>query len=815
VAVVTPPFGTLLRAYRIAAGVSQETLAERARLSVETISALERGARRSPYGDTVARLAAALALSDDERCALEGASIHPRAKARTAVHHNIPLQTTRLVGRDEAVAAVTGLLADARLVTLTGAPGVGKTRLALAVAAGAAPSLPDGAWLVELAPIGNAAAVASAVGSAFGLRDQGTKRGALALAHYLRNKHLLLVLDNCEHVLAGCAELVSLLLQSCPGVRVLATSREPLRIHGEQCSRVASLSVPADDSADGLAFSDSATLFVERAGNVDAAFTVRAGDAGAIATICRRLDGIPLALELAAARTRTIPMTRIASALDDRFRLLTHGERVALPRHQTLEALFGWSYELLSTEERMLFRRLGIFTGPWTFELAKDTCAGNAVAADAVLDLLQSLVDKSLVVADFERPAPYRLLESSRAYARERLAEAGELESLTRRHAEVLRDTALRAHEEWHAGENDAPLRPLVAVIDNARAALDWAISTRGDRRVGATLIAELLQVWVLIGAVSEGLHWVDRALEPPDGHEAALDEVTVARLHLAAGLLTMLLMRPGRSIESGQRALEYFRTVGDDNRSVEALDFLSRALRYAGRLEEAMRAIEEGGAIARARRLPRYSAQFVCWAAAVEIEMGRFDDARRHLTEAETLFRGLRYPRGLRFVHANVAHAAYAAGEYERVIGVESLEFDERQAVGVEGLWALPQILYLRAAAHIALGVLDAAQTDALEAIERARRMSETGFVCPAVEQLALVAAMRGDLCRAARLLGYSETARAIDWRRIRAERLSYERLVALLEGLDGDERARLMAEGARFDEDALVAEALSVERG
>jgi tetratricopeptide (TPR) repeat protein len=422
------------------------------------------------------------------------------------------------------------------------------------------------------------------------------------------------------------------------------------------------------------------------------------------------------------------------------------------------------------------------------------------------------LVDKSLVVADFSRPAPYRLLESTREYTRERLARAGQLAGLTRRHADAMREAALRAHERWHTGNDDAALGPIVAAIDNVRAALDWMFSPSGDRRGGAALAAELLQVWVLIGGVAEGLGWVQRALEQQDAGVAPLDDETVARLHLAAGLLNLQLTRPAPAIECARRALAHFRASGDQHRVVEALDYLCRALRHAGRPDEAMRVVDEGTALARAQQMPRYSAQFVCWRASAETGLRRFGDARRHLDEAAASYRALGYSRGLRSVQYTLSHVEFGAGNYDRAIEVGGFAIDDRRSAGREGLWTLPQVLAYRAAAHIAIGALDAARADALEAMERARQMSETTILCVAIEQLALIGALHGNLPVAARLLGYSRATLPPGYERLYAEEVSYDRLVALLESLAPDERDRLAAEGTALGDDGLAAEALMV---
>jgi predicted ATPase/DNA-binding CsgD family transcriptional regulator len=330
-------------------------------------------------------------------------------------------ESTSFVGREREIAEVRALLTTTRLLTLTGAGGCGKTRLALRVAAEAAADHPDGTWLVELAGVADPALVPQAVAAAVGVREVPGVGLAEGLVDYLRRKAGLLVLDNCEHVVAAVACLVETLLRGCERLCVLATSRERLGSAGETTWRVPSLTVPppsANPTVERLLGYEAVRLFVDRARAARPDFAPTARNAAALVEICRRLDGIPLAIELAAARVRVFSAEQIAARLDDRFRLLTAGPRTAVPRQQTLRATVDWSHALLARPERMLLRRLAVFAGGWTFEAAEAVAAGAGVHPDAVLDLLARLVDKSLVLADEQRGAVrYRLLETIRARA--------------------------------------------------------------------------------------------------------------------------------------------------------------------------------------------------------------------------------------------------------------------------------------------------------------------------------------------------------------------------------------------------------------
>jgi predicted ATPase len=360
--------------------------------------------------------------------------------------HNLPSRLTSFVGREQEIAEVGALLEAHRLVTLVGAPGVGKTRLSLQVAAAVLDRFRDGVWLVELAPLADPALVPPAVADVLGVREQPGRPLTVTLAEQLRARHLLVLLDNCEHLIGAVAALAEMVLHSCPGLRVLATSREPLTIDGEVTRRVPSLTVPdverlrvvgqatAAASVASLAEAEAVRLFVERAGAVASSFALTARNAAVVAQICARLDGIPLALELAAARVRALSVEQIAVRLDDRFRLLTGGSRTALPRQQTLRGAVDWSYDLLSESEQSLLRRLAVFAGGFTLEAAEHVGSGQSEAGGGdssagLLDLLTALVDKSLVQveggADGERR--YRLLETFRQYGLKKLAEHGDL----------------------------------------------------------------------------------------------------------------------------------------------------------------------------------------------------------------------------------------------------------------------------------------------------------------------------------------------------------------------------------------------------
>jgi predicted ATPase len=447
---------------------------------------------------------------------------------RAAGRTNLRAQITSFVGRDDDIARITAVLADARLVTLTGPGGAGKTRLAAEAAARLVDQMPDGVWLVELAPVGDPGDLPQTLLSLLGARELGllAPPGASAAAPVDRlvdaigDKRLLLIVDNCEHLVAAVAGLVDLLLGRCPALRVLATSREPLKLAGEVLHPVGPLAVPGGPvtPAEALRY-PAVRLFTDRAAAARPAFALDEATLAPVLRICRGLDGIPLAIELAAARLRALSAEQVADRLHDRFRLLGDGSRAPLPRHQTLRAVVDWSWDLLEDAERVLLRRLAVFAGGATLEAAERVCAGpGGPAVGDVLYLLAALVDKSLVVVDDDdRPGAvrYRLLETVRAYAEERLRAAGEDEALRRAHHAYFLDLAERADPRLRRRDQLAWLGRLSAERENLRAALRAAVDGR-DAVPALRLVAALGWYWFLQSARAEAVEWAGQALALP-----------------------------------------------------------------------------------------------------------------------------------------------------------------------------------------------------------------------------------------------------------------------------------------------------------
>jgi len=433
----------------------------------------------------------------------------PPLKSLNAFRHNLPVQLTSFVGREKELGETCRLLKGTHLLTLTGPGGTGKTRLALRTAAEVMPDFPDGAWLVELASLAGSTYILPAIATVFNLREIPGRSLSTVVVDYLRSKTLLLVLDNCEHLIEACAQLTDELLRACPHLKIIASSREALGVAGETSYRVPSLAQPGagEQTPEKLMQSEAALLFIERAQAAKPGFTLTWSNAPAIAAICRRLDGIPLALELAAVRVKLLTPEQIASRLDNRFSLLVGGSRAALPRQQTLRALIDWSYDLLSGDERWLLRQLSVFAGGWTLEAAETVCAGPDV-----LSLLMQLANKSLVSVDeVESEARYHLLETIRQYALEKLLESGEASQARSRHLEYYLYITEEAEPKLLGAEMITALDQLDLEQDNLRTALEWALEN--DLLAALRLVGVLHIFWGRRTSISEGINWAKTAL--------------------------------------------------------------------------------------------------------------------------------------------------------------------------------------------------------------------------------------------------------------------------------------------------------------
>ncbi|MCW3030748.1 MAG: regulatory protein LuxR, partial [Solirubrobacterales bacterium] len=525
--------------------------------------------------------------------------------------NNLPEQLTSFVGREGELRELGRAIAQTRLLTLTGAGGCGKTRLAAQAAADALESFGDGVWWVELAPLADPEAVGPTLGEAIGVKPLPGQSSLEASVARLADAHALVVLDNCEHLLDACAATADALLRGCPGVTVLATSRAPLGVAGETDWRVPSLSLPSElrtEPVEAVAQSDAVRLFIERALKVRPNFAVDADNAPTIAQICHDLDGIPLAIELAAARVRVLGVERIAEGLGDRFRLLTGGARSALPRQQTLRASVDWSHELLSDAERVLLRRLAVFAGGWTLDAVEDVCADERLDRLAILDLLTSLIDKSLVVVDEHGTSVrYRLLETVRQYALDRVTQAGELPALRDRHRDAYLARAEQIAPHLEACGQAVWLDALDPESANMSAALVHAAETDAE---SALRLCVALTVWgKLRGRFALADAGYVRALEAAGEEPTALR----ARVLWARGYLLTYSGRFDEAVACELAALELAEALGEDSTAARALDVL-------GTLQLWPDPIGARAGLERSRELARSSGDEWCFVDATQI---------------------------------------------------------------------------------------------------------------------------------------------------------------------------------------------------
>jgi len=515
---------------------------------------------------------------------------------------NLPAALTSFIGREKEIAEVRRLITTQRAVTLTGSGGAGKTRLAIESASGLIDHFADGVWLIEFASLNDGALVPHVVASTLGLVTTSGRPLLTALIDVLREKHRLLIFDNCEHLIEACAQLAAALLQACSQLHILATSREPLEIQGEFTFRVPPLSAPDAQSlppVQELSGYEAVRLFVERGTTALPAYALTADNAAAIAHICQRLDGMPLAIELAAARLKTLHAEEIAARLDDRFHLLTGGSRAALPRHQTLRATIEWSYNLLSAPEQILLQRLSVFAGGWTLEAAELVGVDTQIDPYDALDLLTHLTDKSLVNVDRTQghETRYRMLETIRQYAREKLIESGEEATLRQRHLDYYVQLAECARVELRRADQFKWFQRLETDLDNIRAALEWSLAT--DARLGLQIMNALRWLWYTGSHIDDASLWLARLLQQPSAQQ---DIASIIRAEALAGqslLLTLLDQLP-LAQQLAEESLALCQTLGDEHVAALALLALGRSFTFQGNSKQAKHWHEHSLALSR-----------------------------------------------------------------------------------------------------------------------------------------------------------------------------------------------------------------------
>lgn len=770
------PFGELLRELRIAAGLSQEALADRARLSVDGIGALERGVNKAPQRETLALLLSALPLTPDQREAIEAAAARPsrpRANERIATKHNLSRALTPLFGRERDLTAVLHHLASSQVLTLTGAGGVGKTRLAVDAGRAALRRFPDGVWFVDLAPVSDAAGVAAAIATLFGVRERGGTPLIEAVAALLSRKRLLLILDNCEHIAGAAGAVAERILAGCREVHILATSRQPLHVAGEQTYRVASL--------DSVA---STSLFLDAARRADASFVLDASDMPAIERICGRLDGIALAIELAAARMKFLSVAQLESLLAERFSVLTGGGRPG--RHQTMLAVLDWSYRLLTTEERELFNRLGVFGADFSLEASLAICAGDGIVTSRMVELFGSLVDKSLVTSEPRGSVRrFRLLETMRAYALQNLGSS--VEPLRRRHAEYY----IALAEAAESGE-----------YENFRQALVWSIDEGADAALGIRLLDALREFLLNHGFSADSARRAERALQS-DGVLTPELEATAWEI-LSAMRGDLLMPESAGSYEAASHSLQLYERLGDLAGQSRALRGRGVALMRLGKFAEAETDLQQALELCKVHGGARDVARTLGSLAVLYEVSGRPEEGRVANLRVLEMVRAAGDERTIWITLMNLAEAEFELGQTASAAArLRELLAGKmaRQNVRLRANSEANLAAYL-----LALDREAEARAIARDAVYDAREAGDAGGLACALGHLAAMIAPQ-DPADAARLLGYVDSVLARGYRRENTERYTHDRLMAVLrDRFSESEIAALGREGAAMNESQAV---------
>lgn len=726
---------------------------------------------------------------------IESAAAPPAARAlRERTPTNLPEHLPPIYGRTDRIGEITRLLADHRLIGIVGPPGIGKTRLAQSVAFNVVGRWPDGVWLIELVGVSDASAVYSAIAAAVGIALESDRPPAVTLVDGLRRRSMLLVLDNCEHLLEPVAALVRALLERAPEVRMLITSQAPLRLPEERTIRLEGLALPAGDDLAVVSDSGAVALFDARASAASPGFRLTSDNLGAVVRICRRLDGIPLAIELAAARLPILGLDGLEAHLGDRFKVLTGGLRGVHPRHRTLRSALNWSHGLLAPEEQKVFRRLGIFAGGFSLELARAVASDDTLDEWTVVEHLATLIDRSLVVADSEPTPRYRLLETMRAYALDELRRHDEQPALERRHALAMRALFEHMDRAWFEHPADATRRLHARELHNLRAATDWAASAAGDAETAVALTTDSAEIWMSTGLVHEGLHRWQRvqALVPGVAPEIQL------RFWLA-GAAYHRWTSEGHA--ACGRAMALARELKDRRRLYLALAFEASGAAHRGQEAEADRALRELDAL-----------EDPGWPMALKVHglearshttymSGRFEDTLGVASQMASVFSAAGDSRGYfraRLYHANIL---FCLERFEEAV---ALGRELRDAPGTSryDLYAVALMNLIEALLFVG-NVAEAEQTTRrLLALHRMPLKSRT--LC-----IGLLLAHLGRPQDAARLIGHGYAA--FEKNGVPLEPAEFkvgERAESLLRAaLSAEELKRLIAEGTALDESTAIA--------
>lgn len=733
----------------------------------------------------------------------------PPLRSLEAIPHNLPQQVTSFIGRERELAEARALLGGARLVTIVGPGGIGKTRLSLQIAADLLDSFPDGAWLVELASIVDVALVPTAVAQVLGLQEAADVSVVPAMCEHLASRRLLVVLDNCEHLVDACASLVDAMLRAAPAVHILASSREPLNVTGEQTYPLPPLALPGPDSrAEEAARSDAGRLFVERARLRQPGFALTEHNVHSVAQICARLDGIPLALELAAARVGVLSVETICARLDDRFRLLAGGARNVLPRQQTLRALIDWSYDLLGAGEKMLFDRLSVFVGGWTLPAAEAVCADQDLAQEDVVELLVSLAHKSLVVAD-GNAARYRMLETIRDYARDRLNLLDQSHAVRMRHRDYFLKLAEKAEPHLEGGpEQPDWMMQLDIEHDNLRAALGFSLEATEVGGAELRLCGALCRFWAHRGHAREGRQWCVAALARTANQPGT--HFRLKALH-ASGTLAWRLGDITVARSQLEHALVLSRELGDRVGEGRALSNLGGIAIHQADDVSAQAFLEQAAAIHQATGNRAMEARVLNNVAALAVTRGHLLEAQAAAERSLALSRELNNPMEEATSLSHLGFLAQRRGEFAQARALHERALATAREFGVREF----ELELVRHLGEIALaqGDLTLARTHFRSALATSKEIGNQHEIVLCLEAVALLMTRSGAHEKAAHLYGAADALRqSIATPRTPDSREQYDASLATCrEALGEGAAAAAIAAGLASPSEQAIAEAFA----
>lgn len=786
-------FGELLRYLRRRAGLTQQELAIAVGYSESQISRLEKNERAPDEAMLAARFVPALYLDKEpewSRRLLElGKATHEPSPTlgpgieSAGTPNNLPVQLTSFIGRKKELAEIIDLLASqTRFISLIGPGGSGKTRLALRVAGDQLGAFPDGVWLVELAPLSDAALVPETIAAVLGVEPELGKPVSVSLQEHLKKRRVLIVLDNCEHMVHSVASLLEALLRACPDIRVLATSREILGVPGELSFYVSSLSCPEPGSQldiDRLMDYEAVNLFVERGRLRVQDFALSEENANAVVQICQRLDGIPLALELAAARLRMMQVDQIATRLDNVFRLLTTGTRTALPRHQTLQASFDWSYDLLPIEERLLFQRLAVFAGGWTLEAAEAVCAGGALETAGVLDLVSQLISKSLVQVmpdKGKRSARYRMLEPIRQYAYSKLGGSEELTIVRRKHADYYLQF-IENQPNWSRNVPQIRWYDMVETeIDNLQAALSWCLSQPDGAELSFRLANSLSFFWYVRANWDEARNLLRKALSHPQAQ--LYPEAEVNALHHLGDMIA-LQSDFAEAAAAFSQGLMLAQELGDLSNTAWMMNRLGWVAREQGEARKARLRLEQSIQMCKELGDRHQAGWSIITLAEVAVSQEDVHSALSLLEEGQEIMQEYKDSFGIGWALNHKGHTAQLEGEYARAIDLHLSSLAYFGEVGSQhGIaWAEHGL----GESALGEGNITVARSHLMRALQRFYTLGDRTGISWCLAGLAGVAALDEEPERAGYLWGAAEALRTkLGTRTPPAARATRERLEA-----------------------------------